>query len=116
MDIGEAIKRSLHSGDHQEIHKILNDRKMNLRSIVYEEKGEKTVLRKLLDDAVNGDKIVQKQLDKDVKPIGANENCLDYGTEIDFEGIFEDGSLRQTRVVKELLDLRASCREGDGPF
>ena len=113
MDIGQAIKRSLHSGDHQEIHKILNDRNMNLRSTVYEEKGEKTVLRKLLDDAVNGDKIVQKQLDKDVKPIGANENCLDYGTEIDFEGIFEDGSLRQTQVVKELLDLRASCREGE---
>jgi hypothetical protein len=38
---------------------------------------------------------------------------LDHGTEIDFEGIFKDGSPRQTRVVKELLDLRACSREGE---
>ena len=114
-DIIAAVEESKKSGDHSEIHEILNNGKINLRSrIEEEEEGEqRTILKKLLDDAVNGDKIVERQLDKNVKQIGASKNSLEHGTEIDFEGIFKDGSPRQTRVVKELLDLRARSREGE---
>ena len=113
-DIIAAVEESKKSGDHSEIHEILNNGKINLRSRIEEEEGEqRTILKKLLDDAVNGDKIVERQLDKNVKQIGVSENSLEHGTEIDFEGIFKDGSPRQTRVVKELLDLRARSREGE---
>ena len=113
-DIIAAVEESKKSGDHSKIHEILNNRKINLRSRIEEEEGEqRTILKKLLDDAVNGDKIVERQLDKNVKQIGASENSLEHGTEIDFEGIFKDGSPRQTRVVKELLDLRACTSEGE---
>lgn len=113
-DIIAAVEESKKSGDHSKIHEILNNRKINLRSRIEEEGGEqRTILKKLLDDAVNGDKIVERQLDKNVKQIGASENSLEHGTEIDFEGIFKDGSPRQTRVVKELLDLRACTSEGE---
>jgi len=113
-DIIAAVEESKKSGDHSTIHEILNNGKINLRSRI-EENGvkQKTILRKLLDDAVNGDKIVQSQLDKNVEQIGVSENSLEHGTQIDFEGIFKDGSPRQTRVVMELLDLRASSSEGE---
>ena len=113
-DIIVAVEESKKSGDHSAIHQILNNGKINLRSRIEEEEGkQRTILKKLLDDAVNGDKIVERQLDKNVEQIGASENSLEHGTQIDFEGIFKDGSPRQTRVVKELLDMRASSTEGE---
>ena len=98
-----------------EIHEILDKRQINLRSRIIEEEGKtsRTILRKLLDDAVNGDRIVEHQLDKNVQRVGATENSLDFGAQIDFGGIFKEDSPRQTRVVKELLDLRASSSEGE---
>ena len=111
-DIIEAVEESKVTGDHREIHMILNNRNINLRTNIQDSGAKKTILRKLLADAVNGDKIVEEQLDKNVKQVGKNKNCIDYGTEIDFEGIVMAGSGRQTRVVKELLDLRACSQEG----
>ena len=109
------MEKSLESGEHLEIHEILDKRQINLRSRIIEEEGKtsRTILRKLLDDAVNGDRIVEQQLDKNVQSIGATENSLDFGAQIDFGGIFKEDSPRQTRVVKELLDLRASSSEGE---
>ena len=109
------MEKSLESGEHLEIHEILDKRQINLRSRIIEEEGktQRTILRKLLDDAVNGDRIVEQQLDKNVQRVGATENSLDFGAQIDFGGIFKEGSPRQTRVVKELLDLRASSSEGE---
>ena len=112
-DIIVAVEESKRSGDQSKIHEILKNRKINLRSRIEENGSSRTILRKLLDDAVNGDKIVEQQLDKNVEQIGANENSLEHGTQIDFEGIFKENSPRQTRVVKDLLDLRASSREGE---
>jgi len=114
-DIIAAVEKSLESGEHLEIHEILDKRQINLRSRIIEEEGktQRTILRKLLDDAVNGDRIVEQQLDKNVQRVGATENSLDFGAQIDFGGIFKEGSPRQTRVVKELLDLRASSSEGE---
>ena len=109
------MEKSLESGEHLEIHEILDKRQINLRSRIIEEEGKtsRTILRKLLDDAVNGDRIVEQQLDKNVQRVGATENSLDFGAQIDFGGIFKEDSPRQTRVVKELLDLRASSSEGE---
>ena len=109
------MEKSLESGEHLEIHEILDKRQINLRSRIIEEEGktQRTILRKLLDDAVNGDRIVEQQLDKNVQRVGATENSLDFGAQIDFGGIFKEDSPRQTRVVKELLDLRASSSEGE---
>ena len=112
-DIIVAVEESKRSGDQSKIHEILKNRKINLRSRIEENGSSRTILRKLLDDAVNGDKIVEQQLDKNLQQIGANENSLEHGTQIDFEGIFKENSPRQTLVVKELLDLRASSREGE---
>ena len=68
----------------------------------------------LLEDCVNGDKIVEEQLDQSVRRLEVNENSIGYGTEIDFGGVFEtDSSPKQMLVVKELLDLRAGSREGE---
>ena len=112
-DIIVAVEESKRSGAQSKIHEILKNRKINLRSRIEENGSSRTILRKLLDDAVNGDKIVEQQLDKNVEQIGANENSLEHGTQIDFEGIFKENSPRQTRVVKDLLDLRASSKEGE---
>ena len=112
-DIIVAVEESKRSGDQSKIHEILKNRKINLRSRIEENGSSRTILRKLLDDAVNGDKIVEQQLDKNLQQIGANENSLEHGTQIDFEGIFKENSPRQTRVVKDLLDLRASSKEGE---
>ena len=113
VDIIVAVEESKRSGDQSKIHEILKNRKINLRSRIEENGSSRTILRKLLDDAVNGDKIVEQQLDKNLQQIGANENSLEHGTQIDFEGIFKENSPRQTRVVKDLLDLRASSKEGE---
>ena len=112
-DIVTAVEDSKRTGDHTEIHSILNSRQINLRSRIVEGGKRRTILKKLLEDAVNGDRIVEQQLDKSVNQIGENENQLNYGIEIDFGGIFKESSSRQTQVVKELLDLRASSREGE---
>ena len=112
-DIIVAVEESKKSGDHSGIHEILNNRAINLRSRIEEDGEQRTILKKLLDDAVNGDKIVERQLDKNVEQIGVSENSVEHGTQIEFEGIFKDGSPRQTQVVKELLDLRACSIEGE---
>jgi len=112
-DIIVAVEESKKSGDHSGIHEILNNRAINLRSRIEEDGEQRTILKKLLDDAVNGDKIVERQLDKNVEQVGVSENSVEHGTQIEFEGIFKDGSPRQTRVVKELLDLRACSTEGE---
>ena len=112
-DIIVAVEESKKSGNHSGIHEILNNRTINLRSRIEEDGEQRTILKKLLDDAVNGDKIVERQLDKNVEQIGVSENSVEHGTQIEFEGIFKDGSPRQTRVVKELLDLRACSTEGE---
>ena len=65
-------------------------------------------MRKLLEDTVNGDKIVEKQLDKNVATTHPNKNSVDYSVEIDFEGIFCKDSPVQTNVVNDILKLRIS--------
>ena len=114
QDIIDAVKTSNITGNQSDIVQILNERKVNLGTHLTEVGRKRTVLRMLLEDCVNGDKIVEDQLDQNVRRLEVNENSIGYGTEIDFEGVFEtDSSPKQMLVVKELLDLRASSREGE---
>ena len=65
--------------------------------------NKRTIVRKLLEDTVNGDKIVEKQLDKNVATTHPNKNSVDYSVEIDFEGIICKDSPIQTHVVNDIL-------------
>jgi len=114
-DIIEAVERSKDSGDHSEIHNILKDRQINLRTGIEEQiDGDKskkrTIARKLLEDAVNGNKIVKKELDIHVRATDDKEDSINYALEIDFEGILCEDSPKQTMVVYDLLDLRVEKR------
>jgi len=115
-DIIDAVEESKHSGDHAEIHNILKDRKINLRTPIEEEiegaNKKRTILRKILEDAVNGDKIIEKELDKHVFKLNDKKDSINYALEVDFEGILCEDSSKQTMVVYDLLDLRA--KKGSG--
>eukprot|EP00092_Neocalanus_flemingeri_P074833 GFUD01092606.1.p1 GENE.GFUD01092606.1~~GFUD01092606.1.p1 ORF type:complete len:402 (-),score=71.74 GFUD01092606.1:169-1374(-) len=113
-DIIHAVNRSKTSGDHSEIHQILRNRNINLRSAIEEDingkKQKRTIARKLLEDVVNGDKIVKRELDIHVKTTSDKEDSIDYGLQIDFEGIFSEEYDKQTMVIYDLLDLHVERR------
>eukprot|EP00092_Neocalanus_flemingeri_P052399 GFUD01061240.1.p1 GENE.GFUD01061240.1~~GFUD01061240.1.p1 ORF type:complete len:560 (+),score=130.07 GFUD01061240.1:174-1853(+) len=113
-DIIEAIERSKQTGDHSEIHNLLKDRNINLRTAIEEDidgvKKKRTIARKLLEDAVNGNKIVKRELDIHVKATDDKEDSINYALEIDFEGILSEESPKQTMVLYDLLDLRVEKR------
>jgi len=106
-DIIDAVEKSKETGDHTEIHKILTNRNINLRSPIEEEGKTRTIARKILEDAVNGNKIVKKELDDHVKELDDKKDSVNYAVEVDFEGILCEDSYKQTMVVYDLLDLRA---------
>merc|ERR1711970_277225 len=106
-DIIDAVEKSKESGDHAEIHKILTNRNINLRFPIKEEDKTRTIARKILEDAVNGNKIVKKELDDHVKELDDKKDSINYAVEVDFEGILCKDSFKQTMVVYDLLDLRA---------
>jgi len=113
-DIIEAVEKSKETGDHTEIHNILKDRRINLRTPIEEEidgvSQKRTIARKLLEDAVNGNKIVKKELDIHVTATDDKEDSINYALEIDFEGILCEDSPKQTMVVYDILDLRIAKR------
>ena len=65
----------------------------------------KTVVRKLLDDAVNGHKLVEKELDEYVRAEGENPNCKDYYINIDFGGIIKEKENEQVMSCQVLYDI-----------
>ena len=73
-------------------------------------KKKKTFARELLENTVNGDKIVKRELDIHVNATCRDEDSIHYAIEIDFEGIFCEESPKQSTVVKDLLELQmAKC-------
>ena len=70
------------------------------------EPKKRTILRKILEDAVNGDKIVKKELDNHISELDDKKDSINYAVNIDFEGILCKESSKQTMVVYDLLDLR----------
>ena len=62
--------------------------------------------RKLLEEAVNGNKVVARLLDSHITATGDSEDAADYRVELDFSGISDEASNQQTRCVYDLLDLK----------
>ena len=113
-DMFEAVKKRNITGDQADVDGILDEGKVNLGTFLKEGGKKRTVLRMLLENCVNGDKIVQRQLDQNVRQLEVDKDSIEYGTQIAFEGIFGmDNSLKQMVVVKELLGLRTSAKEGE---
>ena len=113
-DMFEAVKKRNITGDQADVDGILDEGKVNLGTFVEEGGKKRTVLRMLLEDCVNGDKIVQRQLDQIIRQLEVDKDSIEFGTQIAFDGIFGmDNSSKQMAVVKELLDLRTSAKEGE---
>ena len=113
-DMFEAVKKRNITGDQADVDGILDEGKVNLGTFIEEGGKKRTVLKMLLEDCVNGDNIVQRQLDQNVRQLEVDKDSIEYGTQIAFEGIFGlDSSLKQMVVVKELLGLRTSAKEGE---
>ena len=113
-DMFEAVKKRNITGDQADVDGILDEGKVNLGTFLKEGGKKRTVLRMLLENCVNGDKIVQRQLNKNVRQLEVDKDSIEFGTQIAFEGIFGmDNFWNQMVVVKELLDLRTSAKEGE---
>ena len=72
------------------------------------EKGEsKTVVRKLLEDSVNGNQIVSRHLDTFLKTTGNNPDSEEFAIEVDFTGIvnFDKNSPKQFRALYDIFDI-----------
>ena len=74
---------------------------------------KRTLFRKILEDTVNGNKIVEEVLNTYIKTTAENENDANYGIEIDFSGLASvdpQKGMMQTTCINELLDLRAKAK------
>ena len=67
--------------------------------------------RELLQNAVNGNKIVKRELDIHVNATCRDEDSIEYAIDIDFNGIFHEESPKQSSVVKDILELQMSIRK-----
>ena len=73
------------------------------------EKKEKTVFNALLDDVVNGNKILSKCLDGLVSsPKTDNPDSEDFTLKIDFHGLIETNSTKQCHHLFEIFDKSKS--------
>ena len=66
----------------------------------------KSVIRKVLEDAVNGDKIIRNILDNQITETNNNTDALNHLIKVDFSAILDPLSNKQTTAVFDLLDLR----------
>merc|ERR1712222_51960 len=74
---------------------------------------KRTLFRKILEDTVNGNKIVEEVLNTYIKKTTENENDANYGIEIDFSGLAPGDPHKgqmQTTCINELLELRAKAK------
>ena len=74
---------------------------------------KRTFFRKILEDTVNGNKIVEEVLNTYIKKTTENENDANYGIEIDFSGLAQGDPQKeqmQTTCINELLELRAKAK------
>ena len=66
-------------------------------------------MRKLLEDMVNGNKVVRRLLDSAVSETGDNENAVDYRIRIDFSSISDENCNQQTHnCVFDLLKFKSN--------
>ena len=75
-------------------------------------KKKRTLFTKVLEDTVNGNKIIEELLDSFITKTAENENDAEYGIEMDFTGLASDDPQKgqmQTTCINELLELRAKA-------
>ena len=56
-------------------------------------------------EAVNGDKFVKKELNIHVNEMDENKDSIKYALNVDFEGLLNSSTTKQTMAVFDLLHL-----------
>ena len=71
------------------------------------ESESKTVVRKLLEDSINGNQIVSRHLNTFLKTTGNNPDSEEFAIEVDFTGIvnFDKNSPKQFRALYDIFDI-----------
>lgn len=109
QNITEDIRKANNSGDHSEILKIIKDRNLTLISEV----NGKSLMKTLLDEIVNGHKIVGAILDDCVSATCEREDSLQFAIQMDWSGLDRVFNGSQESLLFEILKLRA---KHFGPF
>ena len=110
----KEVNDSIEKGDHDGIINAIKKKNLPLWQCVNEEdintnEGDRTLLRKLLEDSVNGNKVVRRLLDSYISETGDNEDAVDYRIQLDFSGVADETSPQQTHnCVFDLLKLKAN--------
>ena len=63
-------------------------------------------MRKILEDTVNGNNIIQKEFDSHVIELDANKDSINHALKVDFSCILCASATKQTMAIFDLLDLR----------
>ena len=117
-DTQKEIHEAIFKGDHKTIIAIFShpEKEVTLRCCYEEpETGErKTMMRKLLKEATNGNKIVENILNSYIRPSCDNEDSVNYNIELDFNGISDKNSNQQMICIYDLLDLKAKNQKHAG--
>ena len=81
-----------------------NVRKYNDKEKLKNEKKKKTVLNALLDDVVNGNKILSQCLDDLITKTADNPDSEHFALRIDFEGFIKTNSTKQCRHLFQIFN------------
>ena len=111
---GKCDKDAENTGGSNIVDKIyrreltLSSKRMEVISNLPSNESEsKTVVRKLLEDSVNGNQIVSRHLDTFLKTTGNNPDSEEFAIEVDFTGIvnFDKNSPKQFRALYDIFDI-----------
>ena len=106
-DLTELIETK----DNVAILKWIQDEKLSLQS--YDTEPNCTLMKQILNEAVNGDEIITEILDSFVTKthVGSNESSNLYNIKVDFSGIMrESNDGKQESILNDLLHLWLSCK------
>ena len=119
VNIGVAVEeRRKHSTLIGKIEENIEVIKENLKPerILKLEKKKKTVFNALLDDVVNGNKILSKCLDDLVSSPTENPDSEKFTLEIDFNGLIKSESTKQCHHVFEIFNKSKSGKIPEKDF
>ena len=83
-DLSEIIRETNNCGDHSKLLKVIQEKKLSLMSHIKHGESDESrmLLKKLLDDVVNGHKIVKAILDNCVGETCEEEDSIDFAIKI----------------------------------
>ena len=107
-DLSEIIRETNNTGDHSKILKVIQEKKLSLMSQIKHGESDESrmLLKKLVDDVVNGHKIVKAILDNCVGETCEEEDSIDFAIQIDWSGMFNSKQNNQTDLLFHLLNIR----------